>query len=112
MYQILYPVAMDYLPVQASSVSCEHIFSSAAETDTKKRNRFSPPLMECLQILKFIYKKDRLNFTAGLKPIFQPTTTTSDTGLLADLLTGGSDETTDQLLKIFGEYDTDDEAST
>jgi len=69
--------------------------------------------MECLQILKFIYKKDRLNFTAGFKPIPERTVTTaSDTGLLADWLTRGSDETADQLLRIFGEDDTDDEAST
>jgi hypothetical protein len=110
MYPKLYPVAMDYLPVQASSVPCKHIFSSAAETDTKKPNRLSPPLMECLQILKFIYKKDRLNFTAGLKLIPEPTTSSSDTGILAGFLTPCSDETTDQLLKIFGEDDTDNEA--
>jgi len=57
---------MDYLPIQASSVPSERVFSSSAETDTKKRNRISPDLMEALQILKFAYKKDRLNFTSGL----------------------------------------------
>jgi hypothetical protein len=55
---------MDYLPIQASAVPCEHIFSSSAETDTKKRNRISPLLMEALQMLKFHLKKERLNFTA------------------------------------------------
>jgi hypothetical protein len=58
---------MDYLPVQASSVPCEHVFSSAGETDTKKHNRLAPDLMESLQILKFIYKKERLNFSAAFE---------------------------------------------
>ena len=56
---------MDYLPVQATSVSCERVFSSAKETDTAKRNRISPVLMEALQLLKFSLKKERLNLTAG-----------------------------------------------
>jgi hypothetical protein len=57
---------MDYLPVQASSVPSERVFSSSAETDTKKRNRIKPELMEALQILKFALKKERLNFTSDL----------------------------------------------
>jgi hAT family C-terminal dimerisation region len=56
-------MAMDYLPIQASSVPCERIFSSSAETDTKRRNRISPLLMEALQMLKLHLKKERLNFT-------------------------------------------------
>ena len=56
---------MDYLPIQATSVPCERVFSSAKETDTAKRNWISPLLMEALQLLKFSLKKERLNFTAG-----------------------------------------------
>jgi hAT family C-terminal dimerisation region len=56
---------MDYLPVQATSVPCERVFSSAKETDTKKRNRMSPLLMEALQLLKFALKKERLDFIDG-----------------------------------------------
>lgn len=56
---------MDYLPVQATSVPCERVFSSAKETDTAKRNRINPVLMEALQLLKFLLKKERLNFTRG-----------------------------------------------
>jgi len=92
---------LDILPVQASSVPCEHIFSSAAETDTKKQNRLSPHLMEALQILKFIYKKERLNFTEMLKPMAEDTARTYKTDL-ADLLTqDASDERTamDKLLR-------------
>jgi hypothetical protein len=56
---------MDYLPIQASAVPCERVFSSGSETDTKKRNRMSPVLMEALQVVKFLVKKERLNFTKG-----------------------------------------------
>lgn len=52
--------------MQASAVPCERAFSSSAETDTKKRNRIKPELMEALQILKFALKKERLNFTRDL----------------------------------------------
>jgi hypothetical protein len=56
---------MDYLPIQASSVPSERVFSSAGETDTAKRNRMSAILMEALQMLKFGLKQNRLSFTDG-----------------------------------------------
>ncbi|KAJ7689370.1 hypothetical protein B0H14DRAFT_2420755, partial [Mycena olivaceomarginata] len=43
----------DYCPIQATSVPSEHVFSSSAETDTKRQNHISPILMEALQMLKF-----------------------------------------------------------
>jgi hypothetical protein len=58
-------MVMDYLPIQALAVPCEHIFSSSTETDTKKRNRISPLLQEALQMLKFHLKKERLSFTTN-----------------------------------------------
>lgn len=58
---------MDYLPVQATSVPCERLFSSAADTDTPKRNRISAELMEALQVLKFLIKRNRLSFTRHLQ---------------------------------------------
>jgi hypothetical protein len=60
-----FDMSLDYLPIQASAVPSERVFSSSAETDTKKRNRIAPPLMEALQMLKFGLKKDRLNFTSS-----------------------------------------------
>jgi hypothetical protein len=56
---------VDYLPIQASSVPSERVFSSAGETDTAKRNRMSATLMEALQMLKFGLKQNRLSFTDG-----------------------------------------------
>ena len=58
-------MALDYLPIQASSVPSERIFSSSAETDTKRRNRIHPVLIEALQMLKFSFKQRRLDFTDG-----------------------------------------------
>ena len=59
-------MAFDYLPVQASSIPCEQVFSSSVDTDTNKHNRSSADLMEALQLLKYAYKKERLNFTQHL----------------------------------------------
>ncbi|KAJ7348005.1 hypothetical protein DFH08DRAFT_620180, partial [Mycena albidolilacea] len=52
----------DYPPIQATSVPSERVFSSSAETDTKCCNCANAVLMEGLQMLKFNYKKARLNF--------------------------------------------------
>ena len=60
---------MDYLPIQATSVPCKWVFSSAKETDTAKRNQISPVLMEALQLLKFMLKKQRLDFINGWEPM-------------------------------------------
>lgn len=58
-------MAMDYLPIQASAVPCERVFSSSKQTMTARRNRIKPDLMEALQLLKFYLRRERLNFTAG-----------------------------------------------
>jgi hypothetical protein len=58
----------DYAPIQATSGPSERIFSSSAETDTKRRNRISPPCMEGLQMLKCNFKKAWLNFMADWQP--------------------------------------------
>ncbi|KIM50808.1 hypothetical protein SCLCIDRAFT_144617 [Scleroderma citrinum Foug A] len=61
----LFAITMDYLPIQASSMPCERVFSSSTETDTKKCNRIGPTLMEALQMLKYHLKKMWLNFCAN-----------------------------------------------
>jgi hypothetical protein len=104
---------MDYLPIQASSVPCERVFSSAKETDTLKRNRMHPMLMEVLQTLKFSLKKDRrsISFTDGWKTakveMMEAQKTKED--LLAQLLTGDRQATTDALLKAFDDEQVDDD---
>ncbi|KDN33246.1 hypothetical protein RSAG8_13663, partial [Rhizoctonia solani AG-8 WAC10335] len=51
-YPLLYRIAMDILPVQASSVSSERVFSSSKLTCTRERNRLAVGTMEALQVLK------------------------------------------------------------
>jgi hypothetical protein len=62
----MFKVALDILPVQASSVSCERIFSSSKETCAMRRNLLSSALLEVLQVLKHVYKQGRLDFTSDL----------------------------------------------
>jgi hAT family C-terminal dimerisation region len=67
MYPTLFKLAMDILPIQASSVPCERVFSSSKQTITARRNQLSPQLVETLQLLKFSAKKGhQLTFTSGL----------------------------------------------
>lgn len=58
---------MDIIPIQASSVPCERVFSSSKETVSARRNALGPNLMEALQLLKFSTKQGReISFTEGL----------------------------------------------
>jgi len=59
---------MDLMPVQATSVPSERIFSASKQTTTARRNRLGPKIMEAMQILKFEAKNQRqeVNFTEGL----------------------------------------------
>lgn len=98
---------MDYLPIQATSVPCERVFSSAKETDTNKRNRMSPILMEALQLLKFSLKKERLNFIKGWATsdaaMEEVPKQTDD--LLGSLFSDNPDSAMDQILEMFSSYD-------
>ena len=86
-------MALDYLPIQASSVPCERVFSSSAETDTSRRNQLSPVLMEALQMLKFSINNENMDFTSDLL--------TPETDLYED--------TTDDLLtRLGGDFTTVD----
>ncbi|KZP23230.1 hypothetical protein FIBSPDRAFT_737826 [Athelia psychrophila] len=59
-------MALDVLPVQASAVPCERVFSSSKETDALRRSNLSPIVMEMLQILKYRFRRDRISFTEDL----------------------------------------------
>ncbi|KAE9392681.1 hypothetical protein BT96DRAFT_770524, partial [Gymnopus androsaceus JB14] len=52
-YPKIFQLAMDILPIQGTSMPCEHIFSSAKETNTVWQSLMSAHLIEALQILKF-----------------------------------------------------------
>ncbi|GLB45634.1 putative hAT family C-terminal dimerisation region [Lyophyllum shimeji] len=61
-YPLFFRVALDVMPAQASSVPCERVFSSSKETDTIRRSQLSPVMMEILQMLKFMFRSERLDF--------------------------------------------------
>lgn len=65
-YPLLFHVAMDILPAQASSMPCKQIFSSSKHTCTDSQNCLQLEIVEALQLLKFTYKQSHLNFTPDL----------------------------------------------
>jgi hypothetical protein len=84
-FPTLFSIAMDYLPVQATSVPCERVFSSSKDTDTAKHNRINSVLMEALQMLKHSLKKERLNFMDGWRTSEAAMSETSKAGNLSSL---------------------------
>lgn len=74
MFSLMFRVALDVLPAQASAVPCERLFSSSAETITKRRNALSPAVVEALQHLKFTYRSQRMSF-------MEPTVTEEELGI-------------------------------
>jgi hypothetical protein len=58
---------MDVLPIQATSVPCERIFSAAGDIVTKDRTRLLPKHVEMLQVFKFFLKKKRISFVPDWK---------------------------------------------
>ncbi|KAG1739079.1 hypothetical protein EDD22DRAFT_787127 [Suillus occidentalis] len=48
------------------NTTAEGIFPSSKETCTLRRSYLSPVTLEALQVLKFVYKQDRLIFTGDL----------------------------------------------
>jgi hypothetical protein len=104
-------MAMDYLLIQASAVPCEHIFSSSAKTDTKRRNRLSPVMMEALQMLKFHLKKSHLNFmkdwATSEKQLVQDDADDADDPL-AKLLWGNVQNNMDQIMELLVDLEDED----
>ena len=106
-----FEVSLDFLPIQASAVPSERVFSSSGETDTKKRNRINPVLMEALQMLKFALKQSRLNFTKNWvtpESFLQDQEPDLDEDLLSHLLALDSEDAIDRIIHDFGDDDGDD----
>jgi hypothetical protein len=101
-FPTLFSIAMDYLPIQASAVPSERVFSSSSETDTVRRNRISPFLMEAIQMLKYGLKKARLDFTDGWATDEALMGGPEEAGddLLAALLGDDKGEALDSLLEV------------
>ena len=59
-------MAWDYLPIQASSVPCECVFSDAGLTDTKHHAHILPENFGDIQIVKNKFKKDRWWYEAEI----------------------------------------------
>ncbi len=70
-YPLLYRVALDILPVPASAVASERVFSSSKETDRLRRSRLSGAMMEVLQVIKFSLKQ-RLREGVGPQLLSRP----------------------------------------
>jgi hypothetical protein len=105
-----FEVSLDFLPIQASAVPSERVFSSSGETDTKKRNRINPVLMEALQMLKFALKQSRLDFTKNWvtpESFLRDQEPDLDEDLLADLLALDSEDAIDRIIYDFGDDDGD-----
>jgi hypothetical protein len=65
-HPLLFPIALDILPVQALAVPCERIFSSSKETCALRRSLLSASTLEVLQVLKQLYKGEQLQFVSHL----------------------------------------------
>lgn len=70
-YPLLYRVALDILPVPASAVASERVFSSSKETDRLRRSRLSGAMMEVLQVIKYSLKQ-RLREGVGPRLLSKP----------------------------------------
>jgi hypothetical protein len=57
-YPTLRRIALDFLPCQASSVPCEHLFSGGGEIATKRRARLGAQRFEELQMMKFAWRNN------------------------------------------------------
>ncbi|KAL6309508.1 ribonuclease H-like domain-containing protein [Sparassis latifolia] len=99
-FPMLHAIALDYLPVQPTSMPSERVFSSSSDTDTKKRSRITAPLMEALQMLKFSLKHERTMwhslYLTDEKMLLPPIE--SDDDLLNRLFMGGGDNALDSII--------------
>lgn len=104
-FPTLFRIALDVLPVQASAVPSERVFSASKETDTDRRSNIEAELMEMLQVLKYTFREDRLCFTqdwVAPQPRTDPDSTSTQDELSA--AETGSDEAMFNRLHAEGNY--------
>ena len=58
LYPTLCHIALDYLPCQASSVPCKHLFSAGGGVATKRQAQLGAEQFEELQIMKFAWRNN------------------------------------------------------
>jgi len=98
-FPILYRIALDVIPVQASAVPCERVFSSSKETDTNRRSNIGDDLMEVIQMSKYLHRGERLDFTTGLLATEEECSIIDvPASTLADLLRSGNTEALEILI--------------
>ena len=62
MYPTLARMALDILPIPASSTSCERLFSRAKLASTDRRSRLGVEIFEAIECLNFHWKKSIVDF--------------------------------------------------
>ncbi len=58
MFPTLARIALDILPIPASSVACERLFSRAKQVATPRRTRLDPEIFEAIEALHYHWKRD------------------------------------------------------
>ena len=99
---------MSYLPIQGTAVPSEHVFSSSSETTTKCWNRLQPEMMEALQMLKFLRKKERLDWMKKFIVMEGELIAEVQSDALADLTQAVDKDQLDILTQILGDADARD----
>src|SRR6266481_9896752 len=114
MYPMWYLAALDYLPIQASSVPSKCVFSSSAETDMKCHNRLRPLLMKALQMLKYLIKGCHPDFgmawvtdksLLGIEEVGGDKLDSVD--IMDDVVKASTDDAWDKISQVLGEYGED-----
>ena len=99
---------MSYLPIQGMAVPSEHVFSSSSETTTKCRNHLQPEMMEALQMLTFLRKKERLDWMKKFIVMEGELIAEAQSDTLADLTQAVDKDQLDILTQILGDADAHD----
>ncbi len=103
---------MNYLPIQGTAVPSERVFSSSSETTTKRRNQLQLEMMEALQMLKFLRKKERLDWMGKLMVTETELIGEVQSEALANLAAAIDRDQHDLLMCILGEVESHDASDT